>query len=184
MVYHSALKDELDVDGELSYFENNGNIVFEWDITQGVHKLFYNADALYCEPSWQHGYQKFLDRAGQGGNSTFPQYLSALKAIISELSIPSYVILGKHMLKFFNPYGMTDINIHGYGALVGVWNVETPKVIDTAELVKLVCGNFEIVLDPCCGYGMVVQYAKKFICSDINRKCIYYVAKEFMGYEG
>ena len=185
MAYHTALKDELYVCGELDHWKADGSVVFEWDITQGLHPRFREADALYTEPSWRQGYPRFLQRAGRNrDDSTFFSYLVALRDVILELGIPSYVVMGKHMLKTLDPPQTAPVDIHGYGGLVGVWHADLPpaEADDIDSLVQYVCGLHRTVLDPCCGYGNVAAHAERFICSDINRKCVYYVAKTHLGY--
>lgn len=183
MAYHSALKDELQIDGELNRWEDNRNVVFAWDVTKGIHPDFHKADAIYSEPSWRHGYSKFLKRAAQENTSQFHQYLNAITYIIDTLRKPTYIVAGKHMLKALNPKTVTDIIIHGYGGHVAVWNAEPLQANDLDELIDIVCSRHEIVLDFCCGYGNLAAKAKRFICSDINRHCVFYVAETYMGYE-
>ena len=183
MAYHSALRPELTVEGELSEFQRSGSVAFEWDVTRGVHPYFWMADALYTEPSWRDGYDRFLERAGQPGTSTFPEYLNVLRDVIATLRIPSYVVMGKHMLKALRPPRAAPIAVHGYGGFVGVWNAECPPDgMDVGTLVEYVCARHRTVLDPCCGYGNVAATARRFICSDVNRKCVYHVAATHMGY--
>lgn len=186
MAYHSALKEEELIAGELSEWSADGSVVFEWDITRGVHPYFRRADALYSEPSWRQGYPKFLKRAGADGSSDFSEYLAMLQRVIFELALPSYVVMGKHMFKALAPPLTAPVDIHGYGGLVGVWNAETPPetVADIDTLVNWVCEQHETVLDPCCGYGNVATHAQRFVCADINRKCVYYIAKRYLGYDG
>jgi hypothetical protein len=183
MAYHSALKDELEIDSKLDHYTNNGNEVFAWDITQGIHDSFWRADAIYSEPSWRDGYTRFMQRAGKQ-NGEFKEYLCAIADAIGQLQMPTYVLIGKHMLKALHPPTVIGVRIHGYGALAGIWNAESPtSIIDAEDLCQFVCMKYETVLDFCCGYGNVAKYARRFVCSDVNRKCVYYVARTFMGYD-
>lgn len=184
MVYHSALKPGLDIKRGIDEFHADGSVVFAWDVTLGAHPYFWMADALYTEPSWRDGYEKFLSRAAQEGSSSFSEYLAALKNVIATLKIPSYVVMGKHMVRALDPPQAASVRVHGYGALVGAWNVSVPHVEALDALVKFVCETHRTVLDPCCGYGSVAAVAERFVCSDINRRCVYYVAKTYMGYDG
>jgi len=170
------LKPELEIHRELSWFQCNRGIAFEWDITKGIHFLFWRAEALYTEPAWRDGYSRFLDRAG-AAESTFGQYLYSLRKTIEIMRIPAYVVMGKHMLKMLSPPETSPVRIHGYSALVGTWNAKVPPPGTTDDILKFVCERYETILDPCCGYGNVARAAKRFICSDINRKCIYYISE-------
>jgi hypothetical protein len=189
-IYHSALRDDLKIAGELDCYETGGSIVFRHDITHGMHpNYFKQADAIYSEPAWKDGYTKFLDRAGaKSGAADFRQYLSGMRQVILTLGKPTYVVLGRHMLRHLQPDHVVDIKLHGYKCLLGVWHAEPPAGPKTNnDAVSFVADQYRKVLDFSCGYGNVAramkEHGKQFICSDINRRCVYYVATEVMGYE-
>lgn len=189
--YHSALKDELELNNRLKYYESNGSVVFQHDITEGKYELYQKADVIYSEPAWKDGYDKFINRAGfenEEGYEGFKKYLYHIKKTISELNIPTYIIMGKHMLKYLDPDRTEKVNLHGYGCLVGLYNnAKLDNIKNNEDVLQYVVENYNNILDFSCGYGNVAREAskqnKKFICSDINSKCIYYVASNFMGYE-
>lgn len=183
MEYHSALRDELEVNGELKEFRNGESVVFEWDLTHGMHPYFREAQALYSEPSWRHGYPKFLARANREGSSVFSEYLVALKGLVHALQIPAYIFMGKHMLQALDPPFVLPVRKDAFDALAGVWYASPlPKTIDHVDaLLGYVCSQYRVILDPSCGYGNVAAAAREFVCSDINRHCVYYVAKTHMG---
>jgi len=184
-VYHSALKPALNITQELDYYRNDRGVVFAWDLTQGIHELFRTADAIYAEPAWRAGYAKFLARAGAAGTSDFRDYLYAIRATVEMLHIPTYIVIGKHMLKMLHPPEVVPVKIHGYGALAAVWHARPPRKAENIDdLCDLVCAKHETVLDFSCGYGSTARKASRFVCSDINLHCVYVVAKEIMGYDG
>jgi len=185
MAYHSALKPELPIISELDFYSDNNNLVFRWDITQGMHETFTHADAIYSEPSWKQGYSKFLHRAGIVQNNQFTDYLTAIRNVILTLQKPAYIIAGKHMLKKLAPAQIGRIKLHGYDSYVALWFIDAiPNTCTVPALLDYVCTQHSTILDFCCGYGNVASKAKHFVCSDVNAKCVYYVAKNFMGYEG
>lgn len=190
--YHSALRPELSISGTLERFESNGSIVFQHDLTSGFHTDFGRAGAVYSEPAWRAGYASFIKRAGAGsdpGNDGFLRYLAIINNIIRGLGVPAYVIVGRHMLAHLKPDRVQPIYLHG-DAMLATWNVpEAPLPCQTnEEVIQYVAGRYDNVLDFSCGYGNLAQAmlerGKHFICSDINSKCVYYVAKTLMGYEG
>jgi SAM-dependent methyltransferase len=187
--YHSALHKELDIRGELDYYEANGSVVFRHDLTSEIPSLFHNADAIYSEPAWRDGYAKFIERANAETDSSYLGYLNYLSSIektINKLTIPAYILMGKHMLKYIHPDQVKPINLHG-NAVLGVWGTDIPPKSNAHDdVLNFVANNYGCVLDFSCGYGNVAkamtQRHKRFVCSDINPKCVYYVAKTFMGY--
>jgi hypothetical protein len=188
--YHSALKEEVQVEGELNYYEHNGSVVLCHNISQGIHHAFQAADAIYSEPPWKDGYAKFLTRAGctvEDAWESFKDYLSAINSIIKELNVPTYLIIGKHMVSRLKPERTHEIKLHGYDCLLGVWNTGTDLsgMKTNEDVLKYVATNHSCVFDFSCGYGntavAMFEQGKRFICSDINKKCVYYVAKYVMG---
>lgn len=191
-IYHSALHDELPVDGTLDYYETPQGLVFQYDLTQGIHPRFRRAEVVYSEPAWKDGYAKFAQRAGVPTDPSYAgylRYLATIDSIINELGVPAYVVLGKHMLKWVHPEYTQSINLHGYECLLGIWHThESVPGHTNDEVLAWVADRYGTVLDFSCGYGNVAramtERGKQFICSDLNPKCIYYIAREIMGYRG
>lgn len=190
--YHSALHDELDVQGELQEYLADGSIVFAHDLTKGVDQRFALAEAIYSEPAWKDGYGKFIERAGVDSDPTYAgylRYLYAIRSTIRELGVPAYIIMGKHMIKYLQPECTRPVMLHGYECLLGSYNtVYVPNAHTNDDVLAFVAKYYDNVLDFSCGYGNTARAVKasgrRFICSDINPKCVYYVAREVMGYRG
>ena len=178
----------MDINKTLSSYNNKGSIVFTHDILNGTNENFKHAACIYSEPSWRAGFNKFMSRAGKekGG---YKKYLLTIKEIINQLKVPTFMIIGKHMRGTLDPDNTIDCMIHGYPALLAIWYAEIPdeELKTNYDASDYVCKKYNRILNFSCGYGGTVndakKYNKQFICSDVNGKCIYYIAKEFMGYE-
>lgn len=183
-IYHSALKDDLKIDRELEYYEAAGSIALHHNIEDGPHHKFSQADVIYAEPAWRDGYEKFMRRAG--ANGSFKSYLSWISNVILALEIPAYVVMGSHMKKQLAPDITMPIKLHGYKCLLGIWKADEIEAITNYDAVNQIAERYSCILDFCCGYGNTAiaakRHNKRFICSDVNGKCIYYIAKELMGY--
>lgn len=183
MIYHSALQEELSNLKELDSYQNNGNTVFQYDINNGYNNIFDKADCIYIEPAWRDGYYKFAKRAGVF-NAEFNDYLDNIREVIVKFNKPSFVVMGKHMIKRLAPDYTIQIKLHGYGCYVGVYNSNINGEFKTNyDFMEYISTKFNKVLDFCCGYGNTLKYFKSFIACDINKKCVYCVAKEYMRYE-
>ena len=184
--YHSALSNPIDINVELHRWEALKSVVFEYDISLGCHPDFYGVDAIYSEPSWRAGYSKFMDRAGYTGNSSFEKYLDGISHTICSLQVPTYIVLGKHMVKFLKPMHIMPVKLNGGNSLIGVWNVKLPSAKTNVDVLFMISDTYSRVLDFCCGYGNTIhamlKKEKTFVCSDINKKCVFYTAKRYMGY--
>ena len=183
--YHSVYFRELEL-GELSYFDNNGSIAMQHDISFDIPDEFRNAQCIYSEPAWHYGYDEFRKRAGLD-ESSYDFYLSNILRIIYELNIPSFIVMGKRMAKKLRPEKLGDVYLHSYKSIQGCWNCEPINCSNNFDLASKVANRFDNILDFSCGYGIIARELykknKKFICSDINKKCVYYIANNFMGYE-
>lgn len=183
-IYHSALKDDLKIDRELKYYESGGSIALQHNLEAGPHHKFGHADVIYAEPAWRDGYEKFMRRAGVKGD--FNAYLAAINNIILGLDIPAYIVMGAHMKKQIAPDLTMPIKLHGYKCLLGIWRADEIDAITNYDAVNQIAEKYSCILDFCCGYGNTAiaakGHGKRFVCSDVNGKCIYYIAKELMSY--
>ena len=189
--YYSALKGNQQLGGleqtNGPVYDNLGNVVFRHDITIGIHPLFKGANVIYIEPPWKDGYEEFNGRAGINTALSYNDYLETIKKVIIELNKPSVCIMGKHMQQTLSPDLVIDIKLHNYKCLAGLWKIElgsdNPK--DSYSLIEILASKYNRVLDFCCGYGntglIFKDHGKRFIMSDLNGRCVAYVATEIMG---
>jgi len=194
--YHTALKKEVGVKNDeigksLDFFESGGNVVFCWDLTKGMNEHFLKADAVYSEISWKVGYDVFAERAGKvAGVDEWVDYLVKVREVIDSLGVPAFVTGGKAMEKFFRPCGVHKIKLHDYDSFLFLFNgASVPdSVVDNDDVIDFVVKKYGVVLDFSCGYGNLAKVAllngKRFVCSDINGKCVYYLAKSLLNYRG
>jgi hypothetical protein len=184
-IYHSALKDDLEIDHELDYYESGGSISIKHNIEDGPHHVFSRADVIYAEPAWRDGYEKFMLRAGATGD--FKKYLVCISNVILALDIAAYIVMGRHMKRQLAPDLTMPIKLHGYKCLLGIWKADAIEAKTNYDAVNHIASEYSCMLDFCCGYGNTAVAAKnhnkRFVCSDVNRKCIYYIAMELMGYD-
>lgn len=176
--YHSALAEELHTEEGKSVYI--GKVAFVHDINNGINPLFKHVDCIYAEPAWLNGYPKFIKRAGVE-SASFNEYKSNILNVVKELNKPSFIIMGKHMLKTMKPDYHYDILLYGGNSVLGVYNYEGIPVFKTTEQVlEYISKRFEVVLDFCCGYGNTFEYFDRFIATDINKKCINYINKKYL----
>ena len=187
-MYHSALTKDLPVDKELDYFTDNGNIVFVNDITKNIDIYKWpHIDIIYSEPAWKLGYEKYRKRAN-AEMSTYEEYLASIKNLIKTLQKPTILVTGKHALKTLEPDGYINIKLNGGEALAMFWSIGMMSIVNTTEeLIHELAQQYKCVLDFSAGYGNTAmifkQHGKKFVCSDVNGKCVYVIAKTLMNYK-
>ena len=191
VIYHTALKPELEISEKLDFFQNDGNVVLKHDITTGPHKYLFKCDVIYSEPAWLAGYQLFLNRAG-AKHSQYYEFIQIMSEMPDILKIPYFLIIGKHVFNKFNNYDLIkNITLNGSKAFLIGYNLYGIKIqikdnMTNYEFIQLLSQYYNCVGDFCCGYGnsgrIFKGNRKHFILSDINGKCIYYVAKELMDY--
>lgn len=185
-IYHSALTQPLKVEKELSYYGSNGNFAIKRDICKGLPEEFRLCDVIYSEPSWLMGYEKFMNRAESEGD--YKRYLQSISNVVESTSNPIFIITGRHALKRLPiPHYSQEIKLFHHDSFLLAWNGEIKhKVKNTDELLDYLSDKYKKVGDFCCGYGntarVFLNKGKEFVMSDINGKCVYYIAKELMGH--
>jgi len=198
-VYHSALKDPLMIEQEMNMWSDGINLAMRADIRKldlwvennnRLYEDYYShCDVYYTEPSWLDGYEKFMDRADQERYS-FEEYLLHLHRLVKECIRPLWMVIGTHALKQLpKPDRLEKIKLHGYHTNLVGWNDQQEySFTDNYDFIRQLAEKYNCVGDFNCGYGntgrIFKESGKKFIMSDINGKCIYYIAKTLMGYEG
>lgn len=212
LIYHSATKKakELNIKNSLGFYSVNNSVVFRHDIvSKEIHPFFKDAEAIYSEPAWPAGYAIFCERANKTiiRGLDYSSYLLSILSVVYALKVPTYLIIGARMGKLIDSLigdYIPDLDIDwtfptkilGYRAYVltafltqdQINNLldQQCNIKNNTDIIEHVTSNHDHILDFSCGYGNIVESAmrkgKKFICSDFNGKCVYYVASELMGY--
>lgn len=175
----------------IDIYESNGDVVFRHDISKGVSPRFRNADCIYSEPAWRHGYKKFMQRSNTTQYPPYKDYLLNQEKVIKELGIPSFILCGADMLRTLKPQWVQDIYFYPYkdkkNFKIAGYNSEQFKFSSDHELLKILAEKFDTILDFNCGYGNVIPFirekGKHFILSDICGQAILKVAKDYMDYK-
>tara|TARA_R110000765_G_scaffold350917_2_gene440904 strand:- start:280 stop:849 length:570 start_codon:yes stop_codon:yes gene_type:complete len=186
MKYHSALRDELENQKEITHYTIKDSLAFYHDVIHnfGLPKEYNKCDILYAEPSWSGGITKFDKRANT--STTYNEYVASLNNIIKTTTIPIVLIVGiKDSKKLRTPFERHITKIHGAKAFANIynWSYKGP-LDDTYTIIENLSNQFDCVGDFCCGYGntgeIFFKKNKNFIMSDYNKKCIGYI-KENIG---
>lgn len=186
--YHTHFDKKLVIEKELDFYEKDGSMVFTHNLLDGYTPLFAVAKAIYSDLSWKQGYKKFMKEANKPVGD-YKDYLKNVKKVIHKLKIPTFLVTGKHAIRILQPEHTQEIYIHGYKALLCTWYTEPIKeeLKENHEASRFVSSKYDMILNFCCGYGNTaadaLEFNNNFICSDVNGKCVYFVAKEYMGYE-
>jgi hypothetical protein len=194
--YHSTLKNEYPFSENIPYIEeyhDQGSIVFKHNIIEKITdlskvKAFSKADAIYSEPAWNHGFSLYYQRANQKPES-YQKYLESINRLIINMDVPSYIVMGKRMLQSFEPDTKLKVQLNSTNAWLCVWNAPEPviskSIIRHIDIIEYIANKYNHILDFCCGYGNIIppllDKGKTFTCSDINIKCVYYIASNYMG---
>ena len=183
--YHSALKNENEINKKLDFYSKGKSTVLSHDVNNidGIPEIFNKADIIYSEPAWNNGYELFKKRANIKNPIGFKNYLKSIEKTIRILNKPSFIIGGKHMIKIISPDYSLPIKFNGFDAYLFIWNYEKVNFKNNIDLLEYLSKNYNTVLDFCCGYGHYFEKFKNFIASDLNKKCVYFVAKKYLNYE-
>lgn len=188
--YHSALQKERYYKDNINNFEKNGNKCFTLDCVNDFNKIkdIKDFDLIYSEPAWKQGYLNFLKRANND-QSNYDSYISSMTNMISIINKPIVLILGKHIIKKMpSPQSILEINLHNYKTNVLSWHIDLNKYKNkfktNYDLINLLAKDYECVWDFNCGYGntgkIFLENGKKCLLSDINPKCITFIAENII----
>jgi len=188
IIYNTALKSkniEICVE-EKSYFKGILLTAIKHDIIAGLPREFRQCEFIYSEPSWRNGYKKYQERA----NPERSEWREYLKSLCTMSGKPTYLIMGKEAERYIhddtkgNYIKKQIVFNHVVGSFQAVLYILNTRVIPviktTIELMEYLFEVCDIGGDPCCGYGLLGRFAiknnKKAILSDIDGKCIGYIA--------
>lgn len=178
--YHSAHYPEQEAPTTHGYSSLRGVAVVH-DVTDGPLPTHYQeCDVFYSDPPWRSGYGEFTSRAGVLA-PPYPVFMEALVAAIPH-GIPAVFVTGKHAARHFPDHYLrfpTQLNEHG--AIAYAYGVDLTGLTTAESIGKHLAARYQCVGDPCCGYGNTarwfVQAGKRFVASDVNPRCIGYIAK-------
>jgi hypothetical protein len=181
--YHSALQPELDAP-PLQRFEIGSSVAFMHDLESGpLPSEYASCDLLYVEPPWREGYEEFNARAGVVGRS-YRHLMRSIGVAIYASKAPSVVIAGNAIGLLPPPSSVMSSTLHTYRVTVLLYGLSPPTCVKPSNesLIRALLQRYDRVGDFCCGYGLTARLAleagKSFVVSDVNPRCIGYIAKQ------
>lgn len=185
-IYHSALNPEFFNETGIKKIIKNGNEAFQFDINE-YFEISKDIDLIYSEPSWIDGYEKFIERSEMNSKYNFDDYLYSIANIIKNTDLPIVLIIGKSFISKLPDFNSKiPIKLHGYKTFMYGWLIDLKdfEANSNYEVIKKLSEKYNKVWDFCCGYGntgrIFKENGKSFVMSDINEKCITYVAKNII----
>lgn len=194
--YHSAVKgvggDSIDQCEPLDRYAADGSVAVQHDIHDGMLPVFESATAVYAEPAWRNGYEKFMEKAMEDPpENGFERYMMSLNNLIEDLGVPAFVVGGKNNLNWLKPHDLHEVEFeaHNTDCFLLLWNGADPPRYDAqtvAGCLNYVADTYDTVLDPCAGTGRLARAMadrdKQFVCADVNGRCIRFIATDTMGH--
>lgn len=189
-MYMSALKSNKSYQNisELPEYEWNkftivkDGIVGRYDISKGLPTIYAGCDVFYADLAWSRGVNKFAELAGT--EVEFKKYMEKITEIARNNGNPFYLVAGKEVEKYMIGFAYTDIKLNGDSAVL--YSVNAPLIgnnLDSVELLELLALKHDRIGDFCCGMGrsgrIFKEKGKKFVMTDINGRCIEYLARKY-----
>ena len=178
--YHSALNrkefETVTYENPRKEFTSKYAHCFVYDVESNIfHESFSNADCIYTEIPYIHGYKIFNQRAKTKGNG-YKLFIESIYKLVMQINVPFY-ICGQFNLPIFKPFYVDKIYSPIHKAHLHLYSNDkncNHKSIDV--LMEYILNKHNVVLDFMCGYGNTLNYTiptnKKAILSDINPHCI------------
>ena len=182
-----ALRAQL---AEITHAASERGVVFAHAIgtpfTAGQAKIISRCACIYCELPWVSGWALFHQRAGVDPVSSYADYIKAVAELLAEFRKPAFIVCSKRSATILSQPPLRPIGLNGGRAWLAVAYVEggpdlplrTPA--STEELLGWLAGRFPSVYDFGCGYGNALRRFSYFVGSDIDKKCLDYIARELL----
>jgi hypothetical protein len=184
--YHSAHYPEQPAPAVYRY-ESRYGIAFAHDVTRAPLPGEYDAcGVFYCDPPWRSGYAAFAARA----NAVAVDYRRFMGALVAAIPLhkPAVFVTGKHADKLIPAdFSRTPVRLNEHAAIAYSRGFLPPKAAKTADDIgRVLAEEYRCGGDPCCGYGNTAkwfaQVGKRYVVSDINPRCIGYIAQQERGW--
>ena len=197
--FHSALESPIKNCPGLDCFNGTNGYSFVHNLCNGIPTQMHNADLLYAELPWKHGYDQFSKRSKVENSLSHFDLLTKIGIEITNLKIPAVMVMGTHGSKHLKPNYTFPIKLsyaNESKCLACIWGipnlastflttVHENQVIErptSSRLIEVLAQRFNLIGDFACGYGnsgrIFVENGKKYIMSDSNNNCVGYISQQ------
>lgn len=188
--YYSALDKEDTAEYYPLVLETQykGNLAFSADASKWdeIKDLFEPCDLLYTEMPWPAGYKKFYSQAAVKAPDSYEYLISIVNRIIKDNRSNKALafVVGKSFMSKFEKYDFcNEVKLHGYPAMALLYNISPIGLNfkDNYSLIQSLAMQFNCVGDFMAGYGntgqIFAEQGKNFVLSELNPRCIGYIAQ-------
>lgn len=188
--YHGAHKRTVDAPRRMRWSDGSSS-AFVHDLISGtLPRAYSTCDVLYTDLPWQKGFNTFNERAGIDDGRTYREFMAAVSSVIASQppSRPVYLVTGRHALSLLpEPAQVLATRLNEDAAVIVAYNAhESQRFGEARELLRSLATRHERVGDFCCGYGSAARafrrQGKTFVASDVNPRCIGYIAAHVEGW--
>ena len=177
-----ALRAQL---GEIAYAASERGVVFAHAVgtpfSAGKTAIIDRAACLYCELPWRDGWSVFHERARIAPAGNYVDYLGAVERLLASFRKPAFIVCSKAAAGILAQHPVRPITLNGGRAWLAASYVEdVPAAVTTEALLTVLAGRYPSVYDFGCGYGNALRRFGYFVGSDIDKKCLDYIARELL----
>lgn len=183
-MYHTALNtgDSLNEWPAVDTFRGVNGISFQHDLFDGIPIVMTHADVIYSDLPWRDGFSVFARKLGTNQRGRYIDLLNQLAGEVREVGLPTVLVTGKHAVRYLHPDHTSPVQLNGGDAIACLWGLQPwTKTKGSIELLVRLTVEFQMVADPCCGFGrsgrVFAQQGRRYIMSDLNARCIGYISK-------
>lgn len=195
VAYHSAHKPPLGGIQPVTRFDTTGAYAgrltaFVHDASSGLLPSAYDGcDFLAADLPWQRGFDEFSSRAGLP-DRTHEDFMAGVACIVLSTDVPLYLITGKHALRYLpQPDTVKPMRLNQDRAVAIGYRPGGEAFADygdSREFLHAAAQRYDRAGDFCCGYGRTGRFflraGKSAVLSDVNPRCIGYVAGAARGW--
>jgi len=189
--YHTALKSANDPPEcpPCESWTDGRSYAIRYVLGLTLPAVFAPCDILYSDLPWRRGYEEFNRRSGTEDVPPWGAWMSGVSAMLYKESRPAIMVAGQEAGRYLSADASLPVLLNGGWARAYLWRLNSfmlPAMVDAKDLLSTLAGSFNMVGDPCCGYGragrIFREHGKEFVMSDSNAACVGYIASHAPGW--
>ena len=188
-IYNSALKGRewagRDEFKEIDFAESSRGVVFAHNVCEPLpeamaDRIASRAECFYSEIPWPAARDTFYRRSGVEPRP-HGEYIAAVKALLDRFKKPAFIVASKRDAIALAPDEMRLISLYGAPGWLAISRTSrVPEYRTNQDLIAGLAEAYHSVYDFSCGCGVALKPFAYCIGSDIDRKCLAYVAREIL----
>jgi hypothetical protein len=138
------------------------------------------AACIVSDLVWKAGWPVFHQRAGTVPYGNHSDYLYLVRALLNHFAKPSFIVCSRAAAELIGERQRPIKRFGGNVWLAVAHTDDDPEAASMEALPAALAARYPSAYDFGCGYGNLLRPFGYFVGSDIDRKCLAYIAQEML----